>query len=576
MSAVTALVRHPRFLAATALFLLLVAVYTFSVGLRATNGASITGDEPFYLLTTQSLIEDGNLDLKEQYERRSYETFFDHPDGLWRQSVETSDGLLLSPHEPGLSVLVIPGFALDGLRGVQVQLLLIAALTFSLAFVLTSLETGMPRVSWLVTAAVGLGATAFVYSTEVYPEMPAALCLVASLLLLRRATPGLGAALGLLLLLTALLWLGMKYAPLGLLVAGAYLLAAGSRERLVFAGLGLASAAAYVWFHYAVFEDLTAYSVNTVYEGADAGSVLQSHVSFQERIYRLWGLFIDQRFGSGRWAPLLLLAIPALPLLLGQGRTGRLVFGLIGAQVLVATFVAITMMGWWFPGRTLIVVLPLFPLALALLVASLPAWSRWLAASLAVVSLAFTAALVHAVNDQSVRLAVAPFDMQWAPFRLSRHLFPNYQQWTTETVSLTIAWLTELTARLREPACGRMARPAETALGPAILGLGSRLRRGGRLAPTRGGARSRPVRLREYASAPPTLDRPRRSPIRPSAGTCRRSLAPPSRRCGFRRCARPAATAPAQRHTRRRRLHRGRRTRCRTTPSGPGRRSPCT
>jgi hypothetical protein len=445
VSRLLATARHPRFVSAAALFLLLSTVYCFSVSLRATHSASITGDEPFYLLTTQSLIDDGNLDLTAQYERRSYESFFDHPGGLWQQSVETSDGLLLSPHEPGLSVLLIPGFALDGLPGAQVQLLLVSALTFSLAFVLTSFETGMLRLSWLVTAAVGLGATAFVYSTEIYPEMPAALCLVASLLLLRQRSADILTALGLLLLLSALLWLGMKYAPLGLLVAGAFLLTAGTRERLVFAGLGLASAAFYVWFHYAVFEDLTAYSVNTVYEGANAGSVLQDHVAFQDRFYRLWGLFIDQRFGSGRWAPLLLLAIPALPLLLGQGRTGRLVFGLIGAQVLVATFLAITMMGWWFPGRTLIAVLPLFPLALTLLVASLPAWGRWVAAALAATSAAFTAALVHAVSEQGIRLAVDPFDMRWAPFRLSAHLFPNYQQWTAETVALTVAWVTLLT-----------------------------------------------------------------------------------------------------------------------------------
>src|SRR5690606_34331834 len=149
--------------------------YAFSVDLRATRGASITGDEPFYLMTTKSLIDDGNLDLKAQYARQSYREFFDHPDGLWRQSVATSDGLLLSPHEPGLSVLVIPGFLIDSTRGAQFQLMLLSALTFALAYVFVARETGLPLLSWLVTAAVGLSATAFVYSTEIYPEMPAAL-----------------------------------------------------------------------------------------------------------------------------------------------------------------------------------------------------------------------------------------------------------------------------------------------------------------------------------------------------------------------------------------------------------------
>ena len=99
-------------LGAAALFLILSLAYVSSIGIRASRGASITGDEPFYLLTTQSLMEDLDLDLRNQYKARSYESFFDHPDGLWRQSVPARDGRLLSPHNPGLSVLIIPGFAL--------------------------------------------------------------------------------------------------------------------------------------------------------------------------------------------------------------------------------------------------------------------------------------------------------------------------------------------------------------------------------------------------------------------------------------------------------------------------------
>ena len=87
---------------AAALFLALVLIYAFSIGIRATRGASITGDEPFYLMTTQSLLTDLDLDLRNQYEARSYEEFFDHPDGLWRQSVFSDDGRLLSPHNPWL------------------------------------------------------------------------------------------------------------------------------------------------------------------------------------------------------------------------------------------------------------------------------------------------------------------------------------------------------------------------------------------------------------------------------------------------------------------------------------------
>ena len=159
-------------LSVAALFLLLSIAYAFSIGMRASRGASISGDEPFYLLTTQSLLQDGDLDLVNQYETRSYEAFFDHPDGLWKQSVPTADGRLLSPHNPGLSVLLIPGFALGGLVGAQVQLLLMAAAAMALAFLLAERLTGRHGLCWAMALVVGLSATAFVYSTEVYPSFP--------------------------------------------------------------------------------------------------------------------------------------------------------------------------------------------------------------------------------------------------------------------------------------------------------------------------------------------------------------------------------------------------------------------
>ena len=119
----------------------------FSADIRATRGASTTGDEPFYLLTAQSLPADGDFDLRNQYETRSYESFFDHPDGLWQQSLPLPDGDLLSPHHPGLSILLIPGFALGGLVVAQVQFLLLAAAAMALAFVLADRLTGLRLVS---------------------------------------------------------------------------------------------------------------------------------------------------------------------------------------------------------------------------------------------------------------------------------------------------------------------------------------------------------------------------------------------------------------------------------------------
>lgn len=434
-------VHNPLAMGALALFALLLVLYSFSIGLRATRGASITGDEPFYLLTTQSILQDRDFDLRQQYERESYRSFFDHPDGLWKQSIPLPDGRLVSPHEPLLSLFLVPGFAFGGLVGAQVQMMIVAAATFALTFVLVALETRALLASWLATAAVAVSATAFVYSTEIYPEMPAALCIVLAILVLRQGRLRDFDAFLVVGLLTLLVWLGMKYVPLGVVVGLWSLWRCERQARLSFLVGCAVSAAAYVYLHLQLFGSLMAYSANTVYEGAPAVDVLRSHLEFTRRGYRLWGLFIDERFGIGRWAPLLLLVPPALPLLLRSGRTGALAGSLVATQLLVATFVAVTMMGYWFPGRMLVVVMPLFAFVLAEALLRLPRVLRVSIVALAAYSAAVTAMLVQAARGGEVTIAVAPFDMHAALFSAGASLFPNHTRWTAETNLLTAGWL---------------------------------------------------------------------------------------------------------------------------------------
>jgi len=437
--------RDPRFIGALALFVLLAAAYVPSVGLRATRGASITADEPFYLLTTQSIVQDFDLDLRQQYARESYRSFFDHPDGLWTQSVPLPDGRLMSPHEPGFSVYLLPGFAIGGLRGAQVQMLLTASAAFALTYVLVASETRATLASWVATVVVGLTAAAFVYSTEIYPEVPAALCIVLALLVLRRPRLRCTHAIVLAVILTALAWLGMKYVPLVALL-GVWAFRRGGRDaRLALLGLGAVSAAVYAGGHLALFGSLTAYSANTVYEGASTVDVMRSHVSgaggIGGRAYRIVGLFVDERFGVGRWAPALLPTLPLLPLLVRRGRVGSVVAALVVMQVLIATFVAITMMGWWFPGRTLVAVLPLASYGLAEALRRAPRTVQAALVAMSAYSVLVTAALALAARSGEVTLALDPFAMSSAVFRAPAALFPDYRQWTVDTHVLHWAWL---------------------------------------------------------------------------------------------------------------------------------------
>ncbi len=430
-------------LAAAALFFLLIIAYSFSVDIRASRGASISGDEPFYLLTTQSLLADGDFDLTNQYEARSYETFFDHPNGLWFQSVpKPDDGQLLSPHNPGLSFLVIPGFALGGLLGSQVQLLVLGAITLALTFVLADRLTGRRSLSWIVALVVGLSATTFIYSTEIYPEFPGALALVLSLLVVtRQRTLAVADALLLALLLTVMCWLGIKYAFLALPVCAYFLFRADRPGQIALLSAGAASAGFYAWFHLNLFGGLTPYGVSAVYSQWGTADILGGHIEWGDRYYRLWGLFIDRRFGIGRWAPLLLAAVPGLAILALGRPPMRMILSLIVIQTLIATFVAITMMGWWFPGRTLLTVPPLLVVPIVLVADRAAPCGKVALTLLGGMTLATTGALALAGRSREITIAVDPFDMAFPPFQGLSGLFPLYTWWTEETWWLTFFWL---------------------------------------------------------------------------------------------------------------------------------------
>jgi hypothetical protein len=238
-----------------------------------------------------------------------------------------------------------------------------------------------------------------------------------------------------------MMWLGLKYAPLAAIVAGFYLMRVELAPRLGLIGLSAVAAASYVWFHIEVYDHLTAYNINSVYQGASTAAVLDHHVAFQERVYRVWGLLVDRRFGLGHWSPLLLCLPAALPLLAARGSIALCALLLILVQAAIATFVAITMMGWWFPGRTLMSVLPLFALALTLVAIEAPRWLRTALAALGAWSLMITVALWSAGSAGEVQMAVEPWQMSGALFRVIDGAFPDYRAWTSATVLLTAVWL---------------------------------------------------------------------------------------------------------------------------------------
>ncbi|HVF74916.1 MAG TPA: hypothetical protein VM938_07690 [Acidimicrobiales bacterium] len=430
---------------ALVVFLVVFLAGQAAVGMRASRTAATTGDEPFYLLTVQSLVSDGDLDLRDEYANEEMRSFWDGTVPLWKQMTPAPDGRLLAPHDPGLPLLLVPAYALGGLRGVQRFLVLLWALAMA-AMAVVALRTKAPQwAAVLAAVAVGAGVPGLVYGSQVYPEATAALLLSLALLLVtdERARPFLFAAV-----LFALAWLGVKYVPLGTVLAVGYARRHPVDRRAV--ALLALGAVHFVWWHQHTFGGLTPYSTNIVWSGEGDSSILADHVDWGGRSYRLYGLFLDARFGLFRWLPLAPLA------LWGITRRTAAYLAPLAVCVLMGTFVSITIMGWWFPGRMLIAGLPVLVVLIAHGAARLPRT----AAVLAAWSLAVAAAVALAAHTEAIRLAVDPFTVG---FPLPPHqVFPDFRAFGARQVTLTIAWGAALTMLLWRSSSSSTATPSPT------------------------------------------------------------------------------------------------------------------
>jgi hypothetical protein len=287
-----------------------------------------------------------------------------------------------------------------GAHGVEVFLAAIAALAVALAYRLALRVAPDP---WALGAAlaVGLSPPLVAYGTAVYPELSAAAALAGAALLAVRLSSRVRwqeAALCF-VLLGALPWLGTKFVAAGLVV-GAFAVRAvwRARRRTLAVGVvevALFSLALYVAINEAIYSGPTPYAAGDSGEAATGASFPGGYL---DRVYRLVALFIDRGYGLLRWAPVFLLAFAgvwwlwrsrrdlvarAVPGMREVELTAGMCAAALAAQLLVATFLAPTMFGFWFPPRHLMAALPL--------ATPLVAWGMRHAPRLGVVLAALTA-----------------------------------------------------------------------------------------------------------------------------------------------------------------------------------------
>ena len=337
------------------------------VGVRATFAVQTTADEPHYLVTALSLAEDGNLDVRPQYRDQEYRPFYEV--ALDPQARPRADGSLVEPHDPLLPVILAIPMAIGGWVLAKLTLCLIAAAVAALTLWTAVRRFGVPLLpAAVVVGILGASAPLAAYGSQVYPEIAGALAALAGVAALTGPLRR-GGLVVLALAVVALPWLSVKYAPVAVVLAaaGVWTVWRSGRPRVasgLCAVLAL-SAVVFLLAHEALYGGTTPYASGSYFADGQL-QVIGSHPDYFGRGRRLVGLFVDRDFGIAAWQPAWLLLIPALGALAASRPRRSAALGLpLAAGWFVATFVALTMQGWWFPGRQLVVVLPLAAVLIA-------------------------------------------------------------------------------------------------------------------------------------------------------------------------------------------------------------------
>jgi hypothetical protein len=259
------------------------------------------GDEPHYVMVAQSLLLDGDLALEKDYAEARYLEF--HPAPLLpHYRVRGREGALYSLHAVGLSLLILPAYALGGYPAASFFMALLSAL---LAREVRGLvrewlgeDGAADGVAWMVAFSPPL----LHYAGLIFTEVPAALGVAFALRRARAASGRLGALAGG-LAVAVLPWLNARYGIVAaILIAYAMSRRPGPARILAWVLPALASAGALALFHH------------LLYGFMDPRRVYGRRPEFSLDVVPqgLPGLFLDQEFGLLVYAPVFAMALPGL------------------------------------------------------------------------------------------------------------------------------------------------------------------------------------------------------------------------------------------------------------------------
>jgi len=350
-------------LAGTLAVLLMTVAVCGTAGLRLRDSLAYpSGDSPHYMVMMESLWRDHDLAVQNNYVPRSEDEDFPRPLTLDAPSIAKS-GAIYSARPVGVAVLGAPVLAWGGYHGLVWMFVLLTALTATLVWRWALAYTGSSEAATVAWAAIFLGAPMLFASIAVFPDVPAAFCLIVALAwrshpqrtsvtVVEYVVRGLA--------VSTLPWLSMTYAPAAAAIVVLLGARAGTNRKAVGVLLALVTISMVSWlafFHgvWGRWSPMAPYGSQPIVANPIVGAL---------------GLLFDQEFGVLPYAPALILGLVGLwrmavahdELTRARGRELAIVF-----VILLASVGALA--NWWGgtapPGRPLVPALPLLGLPIA-------------------------------------------------------------------------------------------------------------------------------------------------------------------------------------------------------------------
>ena len=328
----------------------------------------IDGDEPYYLLMTESLVHDHDLDLTNQYRDLAHSDI-GRPDLLPQPGDPRGPhGEQYSRHEPFLPILLTPGYALGGLPGALAVIALFGALLARSTIRFLEDEGISDATIRVLFPLIAFGPPIVFYATRIWPEVPAAFCFLEAVRGIRqRRAPRWIAAI------FALVLLKIRF---GLLAIVLLLRVLRTKRQLAIAASVVAVPLVIAWL-------ISGNAMNT----HSIRELLPSSAIFYW--LGLFGLILDGAAGIVFQAPLYALAILVLPRWRSMPHGFRL--GMSASLLYILYLVPRSEWhgGWSPPLRYIVVLMPIIALGVAVM------WERIGAGTRAVIALWTLMLVIH-------------------------------------------------------------------------------------------------------------------------------------------------------------------------------------